>query len=83
MIMMKGLRVFVNPAVSREPCEQGIFYSRRSDGPYYRWRYEAEPGRWRGSRVLPYEMPLKELCHASWKVVPTDLQASLAEYYIE
>ena len=81
--MMKGLRVFINPAGGREPREQGVFYSRRSDGPYYRWRYESEPGKWRVSRVLPYEMALKELCHASWKVVPTELQASLAEYYLE
>lgn len=81
--MMKGLRVYINPAGGREPCEHGIFYSRRSDGPYYRWRYEEEIGKWRGSRVLLSDLPIKELCPASWKAVPTELQASLVEYFME
>jgi hypothetical protein len=81
--MMKDLRVFFNPANGSEPCAQSMFYSRRADGPYYRWRYQEELGQWCGSRVPPSDSALKALCLARWKVVPAELQESLADYYIE
>ncbi len=82
MAMMKDLRVYVNPEAV-EGGEHRVFYSRRRDGPYYRWRYEEGLERWRGSRVLPSDLSVRELCPASWKALPTELQARLDEYYIE
>ena len=81
--MMKDLRVYVNPEGGGEPLGQGVFYSRRGDGPFYRWRYEEALGQWCVSRVLPSDLPLKELCIARWKALPSALQVSLDEYYIE
>jgi hypothetical protein len=83
IVMMKDLRVYMNPLDTAEPSERKVFYSRRGEGPYYRWRYEVELGQWCGSRVPSSDRSLKELCVARWKVVPTALQASLDEYYIE
>ena len=37
---MKDLRVYVGPAAPRARGGQEVFYSRRADGPYYRWLYE-------------------------------------------
>lgn len=82
IVMMKDLRVYVSPE-DRESCTPSVFYSRRGNGPFYRWRFEEELGRWCVARVLPYDLPLRELCVARWKAVPTALQASLDEYYIE
>jgi hypothetical protein len=80
---MNGLRVYVNPVGTDTLNEHGVFYSRRADGPYYRWRYEEEFGRWRGSRVHLSDLTLRELCIASWKAVPRALQARLGEHYLE
>jgi hypothetical protein len=80
MAMMRDLRVYVNP---EEGGEHRVFYSRRRDGPYYCWRYEEDLGRWRSSRVHLSKLPVRELCPAPWKALPTALQARLDEYYIE
>jgi hypothetical protein len=83
MAMMKDLRVYVNPEAARTNGEHGVFYSRRRDGPYYRWRYEEGLERWCSSRVPPSGLPVKELCIAPWKALPTALQASIDAYYVE
>src|SRR5918911_4006356 len=78
-VKMNGLRIYVNPMGTKMPGECSVFYSRRADGPYYRWRYEDTLGRWRVSRVHPSGLVLKALCMTSWKTVPTALQARLGE----
>jgi hypothetical protein len=78
---MNSLRVYINPASADALDGQRIFYSRRADGPYYRWFYEEE--RWRGARVRPSDSALRTLCMTSWKTVPTALQTKLSEHYLE
>lgn len=79
---MNGLRVYFNPSSTDTPGSK-VFYSRRADGPYYRWRVEGELGQWHGSRVHPSDWSLKALSLASWKAVPTTLQAKLGEHYLD
>lgn len=80
---MNGLRVYVKSTATNTPRGQGVFYSRRSDGPYYRWRYEEELAQWRGSRVHPSDLGHEALNIASWKDVPSSLQSKLYEHYLE
>jgi hypothetical protein len=82
-VKMNGLRVYVDPVSTELRGENCVFYSRRADGPYYCWRYEEGAGRWRGSRVDLSDMHCKAFCLASWKTVPTALQARLNEHYLE
>jgi hypothetical protein len=60
-----------------------VFYSRRYDGPYYRWSYEQKPQGWRCVRVLAAELPHLTLCVSPWKDVPGSLRNSLREHYVE
>jgi hypothetical protein len=80
---MNGLRVYISPTATNANCLQGVFYSRRADGPYYRWRYEEAVGQWRGSRISPADLTHKALNLASWKNVPSALQSKLHEHYLE
>ena len=80
---MRDLRVYVRQAVEGAPGGQAVFYSRRADGPFYRWRYEETPGRWRCARVRPSKLTLRVLSIASWDAVPTALQDRLSEHYLE
>jgi hypothetical protein len=83
---MNGLRVYINQ-VSPEgttPFDgQRVFYTRREDGPYYRWRYEEGLGQWIFSRVHASDLTPKALSIASWTAVPTALRARLSEHYLE
>lgn len=81
--MIKDLRVYVNQESGSDHGEHSVFYSRRRDGPFYLWRYEEKLGQWCGSRVVHSRLSLKELCTTPWKALPSALQASLDEYYIE
>lgn len=76
---MRDLRVYVRHAAGG-PL---VFYSRRSDGPFYRWRYEETPGRWHFARVRPSKLTLRVLSVASWDAVPPALQDRLGEHYLE
>jgi hypothetical protein len=78
---MDGLKIFVDQGLS-EP-EQGfqVFYSRRADGPYYRWAYEEAPKRWRVSRVLSSDFSPKNLALSPWKSVPAPLQKKVIDHY--
>ncbi len=78
---MYGLRVYIYR--TNMTCSDIVFYSRRDDGPYYRWRYEAELGRWCFSRVCLPRLTLRILRPANWKAVPVSLQAELYEHYLE
>jgi hypothetical protein len=80
---MRELRVYVGRAVGEVPGGQDVFYSRRADGPLYRWRYEEAPGRWRFSRVRPSKLTLRVLSVASWEAVPAALRDRLGEHYAE
>lgn len=81
---MNGLRVYINPLSRSGRGADSVFYSRRADGPYYRWRYEEGFGRWSFSRVAPSDdLLLKSLCVANWKTVPAALQTKLREHYLE
>jgi hypothetical protein len=81
--MRSELRVYVLPAGAERPGDTGVFYSRRSCGPLYRWSFETEPRQWRSSRVNQSISVLKKLCVASWIAVPPALQARLDEHYLE
>ncbi len=48
--MMNGLRIYIN-RIEPETTDDRIFYSRRSDGPYYSWRYEVRLEQWRSARM--------------------------------
>jgi hypothetical protein len=60
-----------------------VFYSRRSEGPYYRWSYEHTLQQWRSVRVLADELPYLSLSVSRWKNVPRSLQRTLVEHYVE
>ncbi|HEY0005712.1 MAG TPA: hypothetical protein VGB17_12955 [Pyrinomonadaceae bacterium] len=81
---MKELRVYINPS-STDARDEGqlMFYSRRADGPFYRWRYEEAKGQWRFARVHLSVFALRALCVANWMNVPTALQESLNQHYLE
>lgn len=80
---MRDLRVYVRHVIKGAPGTQAVFYSRRADGPFYRWRYEETPGGWRYSRVRISKLTLRILSVASWDAVPPALQDRLGEHYLE
>lgn len=77
---MRDLRVYVDPVAGGA---RASFYSRRADGPYYRWFYAEGQGRWRYSRVSPSRLTLRVLCVAPWEAVPNTLRVRLGEHYLE
>ena len=79
--MVNGLRVFVIDDVVATATAIHEFYSRRSDGPYYRWWYENGLQRWCFARVRAPDFPTRPLSCSSWKSLPIDLQRSLVEHY--
>ena len=80
---MNGLRVYLKPANAGVYTDTSTFYSRRGNGPIYRWLYEEKLGHWRGARVDSSEFTSRDLCNASWKSVPEKLQAQLGEHYLD
>jgi len=82
-MQMRDLHVYVAPSSSAARCAQTAFYSRRADGPYYRWLYAEGAGRWRYSRVRLDRLALRVLCVARWEAVPTALRDRLGEHYLE
>jgi hypothetical protein len=80
---MRDLHVYVEPAGSGARHERAAFYSRRGDGPYYRWLYAEGSGRWRYSRVRLDRPALNVLCVARWDAVPAALRDRLGEHYLE
>lgn len=80
---MNGLRMYIKQVVAPMTNGPDVFYSRRGEGPYYLWRFEEKLGRWRGSRVNSTDFAPRELLMASWKIVPTALQAKLGEHYLD
>ena len=80
---MTGLRLFKDLNATVASSADLKFYSRRSGGPYYRWRYEKVRSRWQWSRMRALELEHRELVGAHWKALPTELQLTLHEHYME
>jgi hypothetical protein len=81
---MRDLRVYIQPLT--RPARGGgsaLFYSRRGDGPFYRWLYAEGTGRWRYSRVSLDRLELSVLRVAQWDAVPAALRELLGEHYLE
>lgn len=79
---MNGLRMYV-PTVSESSNGVKVYYSRRGNGPYYRWLYEDVKQRWKVSRVVSHEFNAQALSLATWKTVPTALQSRLSDHYLD
>jgi len=89
---MSGLRVYINAPSTSQPSlagvEEGvaankIFYSRRGNGPIYRWLYEEKQAHWRALRMHTSDFDTHKLSNASWKSVPETLQAQLGAHYLD
>ena len=80
---MTGLRLFKDQKATLASAADFNFYSRRSGGPYYRWRYERVRSRWQWSRMHAFELEDRELVAAHWKALPAELKSSLDEHYLE
>jgi hypothetical protein len=80
---MRDLRVYVDSVASGARVGRRAFYSRRGDGPFYRWLYAEGAGHWRYSRVSMDRFELSVLCVAPWDAVPAALRERLGEHYLE
>lgn len=80
---MNGLRVYIKPLNTSTAADDGVFYSRRGNGPFYCWRYDKERAHWRVSRVTTTDLKPQVLSTASWKTVPDALRVRLNEHYQE
>jgi len=87
---MSGLRVYVSSpatslssAISIETDLQvnRVFYSRRGNGPIYRWLYEERLAHWRALRLHTSDFDPHKLSNASWKSIPEKLQVQLGAHY--
>jgi hypothetical protein len=76
---MNGLRVYVNIMPEERAQDSGAFYSRRENGPFYRWTLADR--QWSASRVSSANFSSKDLSATSWKLVPTALQRSIVDHY--
>jgi hypothetical protein len=79
---VNGLRIFIDERTIQDAGAH-VFYSRRSEGPYYRWCYEQEPNKWRAARVHGNRFSTDTLCIWRWKDVPAALKTSLIDHYSE
>lgn len=88
---MSGLRVYVNSSSASQtsrieepdPKVERVFYSRRGNGPVYRWLYEEKLAHWRALRMPTADFNSHKLSNASWKSVPETLQAQLGAHYLD
>lgn len=78
MASMNGLRVYMHPASASIYTDATIFYSKRGNGPIYRWLYEERLGHWRSLRMNNSELTSRDLCNASWKSVPENFKSNSA-----
>jgi hypothetical protein len=60
-----------------------VFYSRRGNGPIYRWLYEKTLSHWRPLRMNTSDFNPHKLSNASWKSVPETLQAQIGAHYLD
>jgi len=80
---VNGLRIFIDEKTSADAGGVRVFYSRRSEGPYYRWSYEQEPNQWRAARMYGSRFSTDNLCLWRWKDVPAALKARLIDHYAD
>ena len=80
---MNGVRIYTATATAIVSSGDDVFYSRRGDGPYYRWFFEKTIGKWRAARVIDAAFIRQSLSLATWKTVPLALQTRLGEHYLE
>lgn len=79
---MNGLRVFKNSNAAEMHGGRPVFYSRRSDGPFYRWSYDDVLCNWQSARLLiSAGVSVRMLATTPWKSIPTHLQRSIVEHY--
>ena len=78
--MISYLRIYIGQSAAETVNSGNEFYSRRSDGPCYRWWYEERTAHWRSARMHS-DFSYRELSVSDWKTVPSDLQRSLSEHY--
>ncbi len=76
---MIGLRVYIHDDIAENIYGHAVFYSRREDGPFYRWVFDDALREWRVGRVSA--ITAKELTVAAWKRLPAALQTSMVEHY--
>lgn len=80
---VNGVRIYTEPTSVAATPGDNVFYSRRGEGPYYRWLYEEKVGKWRVARVVDANFTRQSLSLATWKTVPVALQTRLGEHYLE
>lgn len=78
---MNGIRMFVT--VSNALPANNVFYSQRSHGPLYCWRYETKGEFWRVARVNPGDCSKENMSLTRWKALPQELRAKLKEHYVD
>ncbi len=78
---MMGLRVYIHGTIAENITGHLVFYSRREDGPFYRWAFDDALREWRVGRVLNSAITAKDLTLATWKKLPVALQRSMVEHY--
>jgi hypothetical protein len=78
---MQGLRVYITTTDRDAQSKPVVFYSRRGEGPYYRWQYLEDVGRWRSSRVRLDLVP--DSLRTAQKAVPAELRTELLEHYLD
>jgi hypothetical protein len=78
---MNGLRVYIKGDAVEICGGRPVFYSRREDGPYYRWSYDDGSNAWQAGRVLRSGVSPKVLTTTTWKGIPARLQRSIVEHY--
>ena len=78
---MNGLRVYVNGNIAETCGGCPVFYSRRQDGPYYRWSYDERSSVWEAGRVLKPDVSSRMLAPTTWKGIPPHLQRSIVDHY--
>lgn len=78
---MNGLRMYQHGTTVEACGGRCVFYSRREDGPFYRWSYDDRLGGWLVGRVLKPGLSPKMLVPVIWKNVPSELKRSIAGHY--
>lgn len=76
-----GLRVYLGPEAIEPSGTHAVFYTRREDGPFYRWEFDEVTSHWRSSRLGHNRIP-RTLRTAHGKV-PFDLKSELLSHYQE
>jgi len=80
---VNGLRMYVPVLSAAGSNNDDVFYSRRGNGPYYRWMFSAIKQRWNASRVVSNDFNAQGLSLATWKTVPAALQSRLSDHYLD